>query len=160
MSEDQVAIDDLNAQGQTALYLAAKNNRFDTVQLLVGRGADVNLGDVVGIAALHRTSQECSDELIQFLIDNGAKAHLCCHVACGDTEGTRRTLLDCPDSASELLYEFNAVGYAIHSWHLEPLRVLLQHGCQLNDDDQQHILRISGGDQSLLDELLSLQSGG
>jgi ankyrin repeat protein len=127
------------------------------VKLLVERGADVNRSDAVGIAALHRTSQECSDELIQYLIDHGANAHLCCYVACGDEAGTRRMLARHPEAANELLDEFNAVGYAIHSWQLGTLRILLEHGCTLSKEDQQHILRISNNDQELLDELMAIQ---
>jgi hypothetical protein len=48
----------------------------------------------------------------------GADAHLCCYVACGDEAGTRRMLARHQDAANEVLDEFNAVGYAIHSWQL------------------------------------------
>ena len=128
------------------------------MKLLVARGADVNRSDAVGIAALHRTSQQSSDELIQYLIDHGADAHLCCYVACGDEAGTRRMLARHPDASNEVLDEFNAVGYAIHSWQLGTLRILLQHGSTLSKEDQQHILRISNNDQELLDELMAIQT--
>ncbi len=85
-------IDRPDNRGRTALFHAARNNRLAAVKLLVERGADVNRSDAVGIAALHRTSQECSDELIQYLIDHKADAHLCCYVACGDEAGTRQAL--------------------------------------------------------------------
>ena len=127
------------------------------MKLLVERGADVNRCDAVGIAALHRTSGQCSDELIQYLIDHGADAHLCCYVACGDETGTRQMLARRPDAVNEILYEFNAVGYAIHSWQLGTLRILLQHGGTLSKRDQEHIMRISKNDQKLLDELIAIQ---
>jgi ankyrin repeat protein len=150
-------IDRPDDRGRTALFHAAHNNRLSAVKLLVDRGADVNRSDAVGIAALHRTSQQCSDELIQYLIDHGANAHLCCYVACGDEAGTRRMLASHPDAAQETFYELNAVGYAIHSWQLGTLRILLEHGCTLSKQDRQHILRISDHDQHLLDELLAIQ---
>jgi hypothetical protein len=62
-----------------------------------------------------------------------------------------------PESASEILYEYNAVGYAIHSWQLGTLRVLLEHGCVLSTVDQQHILRITKNDQAFLDQLMAIQ---
>jgi ankyrin repeat protein len=157
LDRDGRLIDSPDDRGKTALFHAARNNRFAAVKLLVERGADVNRSDAVGIAALHRTSQQCSDELIQYLIDHGADAHLCCYVACGDEAGTRRMLARHPDAANEILYEFNAVGYAIHSWQLGTLRIQLQHGSTLSEEDQQHILRISNNDQELLDELMALQ---
>jgi ankyrin repeat protein len=157
LDRDATLIDNPDNRGRTALFHAARNNRFAAVKLLVERGADVNRSDAVGIAALHRTSQECSDELIQYLIDHGADAHLCCYVACGDEAGTRRMLARNPAAANEIFDEFNAVGYAIHSWQLGTLRILLQHGSTLSNEDQQHILRISNNDQKLLDELMAIQ---
>ncbi|HEV3339225.1 MAG TPA: ankyrin repeat domain-containing protein [Pirellulales bacterium] len=159
LDRDGSLIDSPDDRGRTPLFHAARNNRLAAVELLVERGADVNRSDAVGIAALHRTSQECSDELIQYLIDHGADAHLCCHVACGDEAGTRQALARNPDAAHEIFYEFNAVGYAIHSWQLGTLRILLQHGCTLSQEDRQHILRISDNDQELLDALIAIQEG-
>lgn len=158
LDRDAGIIDSPDDRGRTALFHAARNTRFAAVKLLVERGADVNRADAVGTAALHRTSQECSDELIKYLIDHGADAHLCCYVACGDEEGTRQMLVRNPDAASEIFYEFNAVGYAIHSWHLGTLRILLQNGSTLSEEDQQHILRISNNDQALLEDLMATQS--
>jgi ankyrin repeat protein len=159
LDRDGSLIDHPDDRGRTALFHAARNNRFAAVKLLVERGADVNRPDAVGIAALHRTSQECSDELIQYLIDHGANAHLCCYVACGDEAGTRQELARNPDAADEIFYEFNAVGYAIHSWQLGTLRILLQNGSTLSKEDQQHILRISENNQDLLDELMAINGG-
>jgi ankyrin repeat protein len=159
LERDGSLLDSPDDRGRTALFHAAHNNRFAAVTLLVERGADVNRSDAVGIAALHRTSQECSDELIQYLIDHGADAHLCCYVACGDEEGTRRMLSRHSEAATEIFYEFNAVGYAIHSWQLGTLRILLQHGSTLSEEDQQDILRISDNDREFLDELMAIRSG-
>ena len=62
-----------------------------------------------------------------------------------------------PDTGNEIFYEFNAAGYAIHSWQLGTLRILLQHGSTLSEEDQRHILRISRNDQQLLNELMAIQ---
>ena len=96
LDRDSGQLDKLDAQGKTALWHAAHNNRLAAVKLLVERGADVNRSEAVGTAALHRTSGECSDELIQYLIDRGANAHLCCYVACGDEPGTRQASREIP----------------------------------------------------------------
>jgi ankyrin repeat protein len=157
LDRDGSVIDTEDERGRTALFHAVRNNRLAAVKLLVERGADVNRSDAVGIAALHRTSQQCSDELIRYLIDHGANAHLCCYVACGDEEGTRKILMRTPDAVSEIPYEFNAVGYALHSWQLGTLRILLQYGGTLSVEDKEHILRISNNDTTLLDELVALQ---
>jgi hypothetical protein len=157
LSQEGSLIDSPDDRGRTALFHAARNNRLAAVKFLIEHGADVNRSDAVGTAALHRTSQECSDELIQYLIDHGADAHLRCYVACGDEEGTRQSLARNSAAANEIFNEFNAVGYAIHSWQLGTLRILLQHGGTLSQEDQQHILRISNNDQALLDELMAIR---
>ena len=157
LDQDKSLLDNVDAQGKTALWHAAHNNRLAAAKLLVEHGADVNRSEAVGTAALHRTSGECSDELIQYLIDHGANAHLCCYVACGDEQGTRQALARNPEAASEILYEFNAVGYAIHSWQLGTLRILLEHGSTLSSEDQQNILRITDNNQEFLDKLLAIQ---
>lgn len=157
LDQDGTRIEELTDTGETSLFLAAHNNRFAAVKLLVERGADVNRSDAVGIAALQRTSQQCSDQLVQYLIDHGADAHLCCYVACGDETGTRLSLARNPEAANETFYEFNAIGYAIHSWQIGTLRILLQHGSTLCEEDQRHILRISNNDQGLLNELMAIQ---
>ena len=157
LEAEPLGIDDVNSQGQTALFLAAKNNQLEAVKLLVDFGADLNLSDAVGIAALHRTSQECTDELVQYLIDQGANAHACCYAACGDEAGLRKALDRRPQSAHEVLYEFAPVQYAIHSWQLGTLRILLHHGCKLTSDDKQHVLRISNNDRQLLTDLIRIQ---
>src|SRR4029077_5682065 len=107
LDRDSRLIDSPDEKGRTALFHAAHNNRFAAVKLLVERGADVNRSDAVGIAALHRTSGQCDDKLIQYSMYRGADAHLCCYVACGDEAGTRQMLARHPDAASEILYEFN-----------------------------------------------------
>jgi ankyrin repeat protein len=153
LDRDSSVIDAIDSQGKTALFHAAHNNCLAAVKLLVERGADANRSDAVGTAALHRTSGQCSDELIQYLIEHEANAHLCCYVACGDEAGTRRILALRPDAANEVLYEYNAVGYAIHSWQERTLRILLEHGGALSKEDEQHILRITNNNQKFLDEL-------
>jgi ankyrin repeat protein len=55
LDRDGWLIDSPDEKGKTALFHAARNNRFAAVKLLVERGADVNRSDAVGIAALHRT---------------------------------------------------------------------------------------------------------
>jgi ankyrin repeat protein len=157
LDRDSSVIDTPDGQGKTALWHAAHNNRFAAVKLLIERGADANRSDAVGTAALHRTSWQCSDELIQYLIDHGASAHLCCYVACGDEAGTRQALARNVGAVREILYEYNAVGYAIHSWQLGTLRILLQHGAALSQEDQQHILRITKNDQEFLDQLMAIR---
>jgi ankyrin repeat protein len=157
LDRDSSVLDTPDGQGKTALWHAAHNNRFAAVKILIERGADVNRSDAVGTAALHRTSCQCSDELIRYLIDHGANAHLCCYVACGDEAGTRQALARNPHAVSEVLYEYNAVGYAIHSWQLGTLRILLQHGATLSPEDQHHILRITKNDQEFLDQLMAIR---
>ena len=55
------------------------------------------------------------------------------------------------------LPEITTVGYAIPSWQLGTLHILLQHGCVLSEEEKQRIRRMSHNDQQLLDELLAIR---
>ncbi|MEO2016253.1 MAG: ankyrin repeat domain-containing protein [Fuerstiella sp.] len=57
LDKDVGGINEVNGKEETALLVAAHNNRFKAVKLLVERGADVNRADAVGAAALHGVSQ-------------------------------------------------------------------------------------------------------
>ena len=155
LNEGNCGIDDIDARGYTALPIAAHNNRFVGVKLLVEPGADINRADAVGAATLHRVSQQCMDEIIQYLTDKGADAHLCCYVGCGDETGTRQALRHNPVSANEVFYEFNTVSYKRDSWQIASLRILLDNGCTLSMGDEGQMLRITSIDAVFLEELKS-----
>jgi ankyrin repeat protein len=56
LDRDGSLIDTQDDRGRTALFHAARNNRFAAATLLVERGADVSRSDAVGPAALFNST--------------------------------------------------------------------------------------------------------
>jgi ankyrin repeat protein len=72
---------DVNAadgEGFTALHFAAQEHELELVRILVARGADVNAQDNDGTSVLWRAvfSAAGRDEIVQFLLQNGANQEL------------------------------------------------------------------------------------
>lgn len=64
--------------GETMLFLAAKNGHTDTVKLLLKNGAidSINTPDKNGRTPLHAATEEGYNDIIKILIDNGADTSL------------------------------------------------------------------------------------
>jgi ankyrin repeat protein len=72
---------DINArdrEGWTALHFAAQEHEVEIARILVARGADVNAQDDDGASVLWRAvfSSAGRDEIVQLLLQNGAKENL------------------------------------------------------------------------------------
>jgi len=65
-------IDAADANGNTALMVAAAHGYTDIARLLVDRGADVDARGYIGNTALIFAAQEGNAEIVQLLVDRGA----------------------------------------------------------------------------------------
>src|SRR5690348_1207832 len=65
-----------NDQQQTALYLATKNQKYDTVHFLLEIGADVNIQEYEKWTPLHRAAYDDNIELVELLMKKGANQKL------------------------------------------------------------------------------------
>lgn len=69
-------VDSKNQDGETPLYMAVTFQNDDVALLLIEKGADVNVTDVVGASVLHRAVSNCdSTKVVQALVDAGADVH-------------------------------------------------------------------------------------
>ena len=66
---------DINEKKGVVLRTACEHNRLETVQLLIGRGADVNLADSDGKTALMAAVSQRFNEIAHLLMDAGADAN-------------------------------------------------------------------------------------
>lgn len=62
-----------NAQGETALILAAWYGRADLVEVLLQKGADPNVKTRKGLSALKVASRNGDDRIVNLLLAQGAK---------------------------------------------------------------------------------------
>lgn len=157
VSQGEFDVDDLDPEGCTALFHAARNNHLHTVEALLSLGAKADLcyedGQTpLSTACLHSLSQECDPKIIDLLIEFGAEETLPAAIIRSNLSlipqlvEQDRTVLEGQDHTS-------AIGYAIHTWRPESLKQLLQLGGVLDERNWDHIKRISKNDTALLNEL-------
>ena len=72
--DDGAPVDSTNPAGATALMMAAGRGRTKVVQLLLARGAEVNLqSKSTKTTALHNAASNGATEVIELLLEAGAK---------------------------------------------------------------------------------------
>ncbi|XP_076373947.1 uncharacterized protein LOC143258616 [Tachypleus tridentatus] len=129
-----------DAEGRTALHLAAANGYVDTVKTLLQCGAKVNAVDQSGYSPLHQAATEGHVEVVRLLLKNGS------HVDAQDEmhgntasheaawKGYSQTLeVLCKNKANVYIKNkggFSALHLACQSGHNQSSRVLLLAGCK------------------------------
>lgn len=157
VSSKELEIDDLDSDGCSALFHAARNNHLSTVEALLSLGAKADLccedgQSPLSTACLHSLSQECDPKIIDLLIEFGAEETLPAAIIRTNLSLIRELVrqdpkvLDGQDHTS-------SIGYAIHTWRPESLKQLLELGGDLDERNWEHVRRISKDDTSLLNEL-------
>lgn len=152
-------VDERDANGRTALFVAARNNRLGAVRLLLGRGATPDAATDDGqtplsTACLHMLSQECDEEIVRLLLAHGAGPTLESAIVLEDLDGIRSFVRAGPDALQGHGHE-TPLGYAIHVWRPAALCCLIELGAVPDEEDWGHIERIAK-DPVLVGELRSL----
>lgn len=160
VSRGHFDVDDLDREGRTALFHAARNNHLSTVEVLLSLGAKADLccedGQTpLSTACLHSLSQECDPKIIDLLIQFGADETLPAAIIRSNLSLIRE-LVEQDPTVLEGQDHTSAIGYAIHTWRPESLKQLLQLGGLLNERNWGHVARISKNDTALLHELYEI----
>jgi ankyrin repeat protein len=140
LKPNKEVINELDQNGCTALYYAARNNHFDAVKHLIENGADVNKPCADGqtplyTAALHLLSNQMEPELVKYLITSGAPYDFHTAVALGDYRRVSESLSQDKSLVNLRLLDFTPADYAIHCWHYNLLQLLLESGADPNSED-------------------------
>ena len=140
LKQSKDAINDVDQNGQTALYHAARNNHFNAVKLLIENGADVNKPCTDGqtplyTATLHLLSNQMDPDLVRYLISRGAPHDFHTAVALGDYDSVSENLSRDKSLANVRLRGFTPADYSIHCWHYDILQLLLESGADPNSKD-------------------------
>ncbi|MCH8294368.1 ankyrin repeat domain-containing protein [Candidatus Poribacteria bacterium] len=140
LKQNKNAINDMDENGCTALYHAARNNHFNAVKHLVENGADVNKPCADGqtplyTTTLHLLSNQADPDLVKYLIANGAPYDFHTAVALGDYQRVSDSLSQDASLANLRLRGLAPADYAIHCWHHDILQLLLKSGADPNSKD-------------------------
>ena len=111
-----------NAEGQTALHLAAQNGHQDTTELLLERGPDLAATDQMGRTALHLASLNGHAEIVKALVGSGPNPRIDTQDDGGDT----------------------ALSLASKKGHLSAVKVLLESGARVNSTGRDHHTPLHG----------------
>ncbi len=155
-------VDERCANGRTALFVAARNNRLDAVRLLLDRGANAKAAATDGqtplsTACLHMLSQECDVGIVRLLLAHGATPTLESAIVLEDLAAIRGFVRADAGLLQGHGHE-SALGYAIHVWRPASLRCLIELGAVPDGKDWGHIERIAK-DADLVEELQGLVGG-
>jgi ankyrin repeat protein len=79
--EAGASIDAKDSHGYTPLHFAVEEHAREIVRILVGKGADVNARDEDGSSVLWRAvaAARGRDDIVRFLLENGARSDLANH---------------------------------------------------------------------------------
>ena len=104
---------DVNILNGNPLNLAAQNGDLDIVKLLIANGADVNLPRDYGLYPLHQAAASGHLEVVQYLIEKGADIH-------------RKT------DYNQYKYNLSAIDFAVLEGKKNVVQFLLSQGAEVN----------------------------
>ena len=140
--EAGAAVDDVQADGFTALHWAAQWDRTDLADLLLGAGADVDAADRYGITPLVLACTNASPGMVRRLLEGGADPHGA--QATGETvlmTCARGGVLDAVTpllgrgadvNAREATNGQTALMWAAWEGHNDVVRTLIEHGAEVD----------------------------
>jgi ankyrin repeat protein len=110
----------------TALMAAADRGHLDVVELLVERGATVNQLNSHGEFALHSAAAGGHPEVVRLLLENGA-----------DIDHQTKKAYEIWAAGSSALHLAAHMGFGSRDNKLEVARILIEHGAELNLEDEE-----------------------
>lgn len=145
------AVDSLNEAGQSALFVAARNNHPRAVNVLLDHGANPNRSNTDGqtplsTACLHMLSQECDIQIVNALVEQGAARTIESAVVTENLEEIEEYMRRSPSVLDGQAHE-SPLGYAIHTWRINSLRCLLRLGARPSEENWNHIRRIANDEE-------------
>lgn len=141
LDADPLEINSLDETGRTPLALAAAAGQRDIVDLLLERGALVNVANDRGAATLHYAASRGDSQIVRVLIEQravvNARAIGCATPLCWASSAGRRDAAEVlvahgANVNAECIDLWTPLYRAASSGDLELVRLLLDHGAQVN----------------------------
>ena len=135
---EQADVNGSRADGETALQWATYQDDLETVELLIGAGAELDAANEYGITALSLACTNRSNEMVRILLEAGANPNaaqstgetvLMTCVRTGNLAAVRLLLARGADpNGRETRWEQTALMWALASGHSQVVRTLVEHG--------------------------------
>ena len=135
---EQADVNGSRADGETALQWAAYQDDLETVELLIGAGAELDAANDYGVTALSLACTNRSDPMVRMLLEAGANPNvsqstgetvLMTCARTGSLASVRLLLSRGADpNGREPRWEQTALMWALASGHSQVARTLVEHG--------------------------------
>lgn len=110
------------------LHLAIAEAKMDVLQLLIQRGADLNVRNADGRLPLHDCFELGHDDFAKVLLRAGAVADVCAAAAYGMHDRLRQILKSDPGQANDLTTGESPLGWAVYGRQPVSATILFEHG--------------------------------
>ncbi|KAI1047936.1 hypothetical protein LB505_013246, partial [Fusarium chuoi] len=138
IGEGSFDMHDRASANSTPLYWACDSGKKDTVELLVGNGAEINARCHLGLSPLHISVENGEDEITEFLISKGADVSVVddygrtALTMSGNTEVARQLIDSGADISHGTTDGFTPLSMASRRGHVELVKLLIQRGADIN----------------------------
>jgi ankyrin repeat protein len=110
------------------IHLAVAENHMQVAQLLIERGADLNVRNADGRLPLHDCFELGRDEFAQLLLGAGAEPDVSVAAGYGMYDRLLEILNRNPEQANDLQTGISPLGWSVYGNKPESARILLEHG--------------------------------
>lgn len=110
------------------IHLAIAEGKGDVLQLLIERGADVNVRDAGGRLPLHDCFELGHDDFAKILLDAGAVPDVCAAAAYGMHERLGEILKKDPEQANDLTTGISPLGWSVFGSQPISATILFDYG--------------------------------
>jgi ankyrin repeat protein len=117
-----------DAPAMRLIHLAIAEGKVGVLQLLVERGADLNVRNHHGRLPLHDCFELDHDDFAKMLLDAGAEPDACAASAYGMHDKLEEILKNDPGAANDLTTGESPLGWAIYGQQPRSATILFEHG--------------------------------
>lgn len=121
--------------GMTAFHLAVHWVRPGVLRVLARRGVPINARNAEGRTALHDAIEDSRDDLVDLLIELGAKVDVCAAAILGRLDRLREILNETPEAVDDRTTGLSPLGWAAYGNRHDTATELILRGAKMDDGE-------------------------
>ncbi len=125
-------IDKPYSAGFTALHTAARAGQKDVVELLISKGADVNIQTKFHATPVQIAAGMGHKDVVELLVSKGAKIDIFIASALGDIGQVKKFLANDPNSVNAVKANFTPLHWAAYCGRSDVIELLMANGANIN----------------------------